>query len=120
MKPIASLLGGLAAVAVSTTMAPTAAAAPPCSASNFATVSSGVLSQAGVYLAPHPGANDVLTAAVNQPTPDAKNAIRGYFIGHPGELFDLRNIARPLIDLRHQCAVAVSPGQLAELMEALS
>ncbi len=62
----------------------------------------------------------MLTAAVNQSTADAKNSIRGYFIGHPGELRDLRNIAQPLIDLRHQCAVAVSPGQLAELIDTFS
>jgi len=118
MKPFVTLvLGGLAASLIA---APAAAAAEPCSASNLATVASGVLNQAGGYLDTHPGANDVLTAAGNQSTADAENAVRGYFLGHPGEFLDLQNIARPLIDLRHQCGVAVSPGQLAALIDALS
>jgi hemophore-related protein len=121
MKPLATLaLGGLAAFALSATTAPIAAAAPPCSASNLATVASGVLGQAGGYLETHPGANDVLTAAGNQSTADAENSVRGYFLTHPGEFLDLQNIARPLIDLRNQCGVAVSPGQLAALIDALS
>lgn len=119
MKSLATLaLGGLAALALSS--APIAAAAPPCSASNLATVASGVLAQAGGYLDTHPGANDVLTAAGNQSTADAENSVRGYFMTHPGEFLDLQNIARPLIDLRNQCGVAVSPGQLAALIDALS
>jgi heme-binding protein len=121
MKSIATLaLGGIAAFALSTTMAPIAAAAPPCSASNLATVAGGVLGQAGGYLDVHPTANDVLTAAANQPTAEAESSIRGYFISHPGEFLDLQNIARPLIDLRRSCGVAVSPGQLAALIDALS
>lgn len=123
MKPIVLAAGGLAVVAVSAlsaVTAPIAAAAPPCSASNLATVASGVLSQAGGYLDAHPGANDVLTAAANQSTVDAQNSVRGYFVTHPGEFLDLQNIARPLIDLRHQCGMAVSPGQLAALIDALS
>jgi len=118
MKPFATLvLGGLAASVIA---APTATAAPPCSASNLATVASGVLGQAGGYLDTHPGANDVLTAAGSQSTTDAENSVRGYFLTHPGEFLDLQNIARPLIDLRRQCGVAVSPGQLAALIDALS
>jgi hemophore-related protein len=68
----------------------------------------------------HPDANNVLTTAVNQPPADAKSAVRGYFIGHPGEFLDLKNIAQPLLDLRGQCNTSVSPGQLAALFDALS
>ncbi|MGK2865551.1 MAG: heme-binding protein [Mycobacterium sp.] len=118
MRPIVTLV--LGAVAASLIAAPAAAASEPCSASNLATVASGVLAQAGGYLDTHPGANDVLTAAGSQSTPDAENSVRGYFLGHPGEFLDLQNIARPLIDLRRQCGVAVSPGQLAALIDALS
>lgn len=98
---------------------PTASAAP-CSASGLATTSSGVLAAAGGYLANHPGADDVLTAAASQSAEDAKASVRGYFIGHPGELFDLQNIAAPLRDLRNQCGVAISPGQLALLFDQVS
>jgi len=124
MKPIARTIAvtvsGLVAVALSATTAPIAAAAPPCSAGNLASVASGVLGQAGAYLDAHPSANDVLTAAANQSTVDAENSVRGYFTTHPGEFLDLQNIARPLIGLRQQCGVAVSPGQLAALIDALS
>jgi hemophore-related protein len=98
---------------------PTAAAAP-CTASGLATTSSGVLAAAGGYLANHPGADDLLTNAANQSPDDAKAAVRSYFIGHPGELVDLQNIAQPLRDLRSQCGVSVSPGQLALLFEQVS
>jgi hemophore-related protein len=107
-------LGAAAAVAMPT------AAAEPCSASGLASTSSGVLAAAGGYLANHPGADDVLTAAANQSPEDAKASVRSYFIGHPGELIDLQNIAGPLRDLRNQCGVSVSPGQLALLFEQVS
>lgn len=98
---------------------PTAAAAP-CSASGLATTASGVLADAGGYLANHPGADDVLTAAASQPADEARASVRSYFAGHLGELNDLQNIARPLRDLRNQCGVAISPGQLALLFDQVS
>ncbi|WP_445169570.1 heme-binding protein [Mycolicibacterium sp. Dal123E01] len=98
---------------------PTAGAAP-CTASGLASTASGVLAEAGGYLASHPGADDVLTTAANQPADDARNSVRSYFAGHLGELNDLQNIARPLRDLRNQCGVAISPGQLALLFDQVS
>ena len=98
---------------------PTAAAAP-CTASGLASTASGVLAEAGGYLANHPGADDVLTTAANQPADEARNSVRSYFAGHLGELNDLQNIARPLRDLRNQCGVAISPGQLALLFDQVS
>ena len=111
----------LAAVAAVIATAPTAGAAPdPCSASGLAATSSGVLNAASGYLDGHPDANNVLTAAVSQPPADAKSSVRGYFLGHPGEALDLKNIAQPLLNLRGQCNTAVSPDQLAALFDALS
>jgi hemophore-related protein len=97
-----------------------AAAAAPCTASGLATTASGVLSAAGGYLANHPGADDVLTAAASQPADEARSSVRSYFAGHLGELNDLQNIAAPLRDLRNQCGVAISPGQLALLFDQVS
>jgi hemophore-related protein len=111
--------GALGAVVVGTVAAPTAAAAP-CTASGLSTTASGVLSAAGVYLDAHPGANDVLTAAGTQSPDDARSSVRGYFIGHPGEFLDLQAIAQPLKDLRSQCGIAVSPGQLALLFDEVA
>jgi len=108
------------AIAVVCTSPPAGAVPAPCSASGLAATASGVLNGASGYLDAHPGANDVLTNAVNQPPADAKSAVRGYFIGHPGEFLDLKNIAQPLLDLRRQCNTAASPGQLVALFDALS
>jgi heme-binding protein len=100
--------------------APTANATDPCTASGLATTASGVLASAGGYLDGHPGANDVLTAAGTQPADEAKANVRAYFVAHPGEFLDLQNIVGPLKDLRNQCGVSVSPGQLATLFDTLS
>jgi hemophore-related protein len=117
-----SALGALLTCALGVAAAaamPTATAAP-CTASGLSTTASGVLAEAGGYLANHPGADDVLTAAANQPADEARNSVRSYFAGHLGELNDLQNIARPLRDLRNQCGVAISPGQLALLFDQVS
>jgi heme-binding protein len=115
----ACALGGVAAGAMAL---PTAGAQPPapCSASNLATTASGVLGSAGGYLSTHPGANDVLTAAANQPAGEAESNVRGYFLAHPNEFVDLQNIIRPLTDLRNQCGSQVTPSQLALLFDELS
>jgi heme-binding protein len=113
--------GMLGAVIVSafaaTITAPTASAAP-CTASGLASTASGVMASAGTYLAAHPGADDVLTQAGSESTADGKAAVQNYFLAHPGEFLDLKRIAQPLSDLRNQCGVAVSPGQLAALVES--
>jgi hemophore-related protein len=101
-----------------TIVAPTASAADQCSASGLATTASGVLASAGSYLAVHPDANDVLTAAGSQPRDEATSNVQAYFLSHPGEFLDLKGIAQPLTDLRNQCGVAVTPGQLAALVES--
>jgi hemophore-related protein len=85
-----------------------------------APVAGGVLAEAGGYLAAHPGANNVLTAAATAPPEVARNDVRGYFTSNPGEFLDLRRIAAPLQDLRNQCGIAVSPGQLATLFDTMS
>lgn len=113
-----AVLGALAAFAIAGVAAPTASAAPECTASGLATTASGVLSAAGPYLAAHPGANDVLTAAGSQSSDEAKTNVSAYFLSHPGEFLDLKGIAQPLTDLRNQCGVSVSPGQLASLVES--
>jgi heme-binding protein len=110
----------LAAAAAVIAASPTAGAAPaPCTASGVAATASGVLNAASGYLDAHPDANNVLTAAVSQSPADARSSVRGYFVGHPGELLDLKNITQPLTDLRGQCNTSVSPDQLAALFDVL-
>jgi heme-binding protein len=113
--------GAISGCVLCVVVAPAAGAAPdPCSASGLAATSSGVLSAASGYLDGHPDANNVLTAAVSQSPADAKSSVRGYFLGHPGEALDLKNIAQPLLNLRGQCNTPVTPDQLAALFDALS
>jgi hemophore-related protein len=107
-------LGGLAAV----TVAPPTANAAPCTAAGLSSTASGVMAEAGTYLAAHPEADKVLTDAGTQSTEEAKANVQNYFLAHPGEFLDLRRIAKPLSDLRAQCGVAVSPAQLAALVES--
>jgi hemophore-related protein len=105
-------------VSVAVVTAPMANAAD-CTASGLAVTAGGVLAEAGGYLAGHPGANDVLTAAATQPPDVARNNVRGYFMGNPGEFLELSRIASPLKDLRNQCGVAITPAQFATLFEAM-
>lgn len=114
---VGAVTGSVVAAAAAMTVALPTAGAAPCTASGLASTASGVMSDAGAYLAAHPGADDVLTLAGSQPTGEAKTNVQNYFMAHPGEFLDLKRIASPLTDLRAQCGVAVSPGQLAALVE---
>lgn len=105
------LFGGLAAATIT---APAATATPDrCSADALAGTLSTVSSSTRQYLADHPGANEVLTAALNQPYPEAQANVRGYFTANPGEYYDLRGILAPIGDTQRACNVSVLPPQLA-------
>ncbi|MGE2837195.1 heme-binding protein [Mycobacterium sp. SMC-4] len=107
----ACVFGGLA---VATVAAPTALAqpAPQCSASSVANTVSNVTGAARQYLDTHPGANQAVTAAMNQPRPEAEANLRGYFNANPSEYYDLRGILAPLGDTQRSCNIAVLPGDL--------
>jgi hemophore-related protein len=105
------LFGGLAAATIA---APSATAAPDqCSADQVAGTVSSVTGNARAYLAGHPGANQVVTAAFNQPRPQAEQNLRGYFTANPQEYYELRGILAPIGDTQRQCNVSVLPGDLA-------
>ncbi|MFV8319137.1 heme-binding protein [Mycobacterium sp. 23] len=103
------LLGG---IAMGIAGAPSAAAAPDCSPQG---VNSTVMSARGAaeqYLAGHPGANEVVTAAYGQPRGEAAANLRGYFTSHPNEYYDLRGILAPIGDTERQCNVSALPPNL--------
>ncbi|MDY6997441.1 MAG: heme-binding protein [Actinomycetota bacterium] len=106
-----ALFGGLAA----TVAAPTAAAAPAeqCSAGGLANTVSSVTGEARQYLDVHPEANQVVTAAMNQPYAEAEANLRGYFTANPAQYYELRGILAPIGDAQRSCGVTVLPGQLA-------
>lgn len=106
----ASLLGGLA---VATIAAPSAVAAPDCSASSVSGTVSNVTGAARAYLDSHPGANQAVTTAFSQPRPEASATLRGYFTANPQEYNDLRGILAPIGDVQQQCNIQALPPGLA-------
>ncbi|MCV7282069.1 heme-binding protein [Mycolicibacterium flavescens] len=106
----ASLLGGLA---VATIAAPSAMAAPDCSAAAVSGTVSSVTGEARAYLDTHPGANQAVTAAFSQPRPEASATLRGYFNSNPQEYYDLRGILSPIGDVQRTCNIQALPPELA-------
>jgi hemophore-related protein len=100
-------IGVFAGLAVTTMAAPTAWAAPDCSAAGVTNTVSSVTGTANQYLGNHPGANAVVTAAKNEPRPQAETDLRGYFTAHPQEYVELRGILAPIGDTQRQCNTAV-------------
>jgi hemophore-related protein len=103
------LLGGMA---IGLVAAPSAAAAPDCSPAGVNATVSSAEGAAQQYLAGHPEANQVVTAAYGQPQPQAASSLRGYFTAHPQEYYDLRGILAPIGDTERQCNVSALPGNL--------
>ena len=103
------LLGGMAMGIVG---APSAAAAPDCSPGGVHATVSSVEGAAQQYLAAHPDANQVVTAAYGQPRPEAESNLRGYFTAHPQQYYDLRGILAPIGDTERQCNVTALPPYL--------
>jgi hemophore-related protein len=100
------LLGGLTMGVVG---APSAAAAPDCSPAGVNNTVSSVQGAAEQYLAAHPDANQVVTAAYGQPRPEAASNLRSYFTAHPQQYYDLRGILSPIGDTERQCNVKALP-----------
>ncbi|WP_163806021.1 heme-binding protein [Mycolicibacterium anyangense] len=96
--------GGLAVAMLS---APMASAAPDCSGAGVANTVSSVTGSAQQYLATHPGAGQVLTAAAGQPRAQAAANVRGYFTANPQEYYELRGILAPIGEVQRACNVTV-------------
>ncbi|OSC40246.1 heme-binding protein [Mycobacterium decipiens] len=103
------LLGG---IAIGIVGAPTAAAAPDCSPEGVSATVTSVTGAAQQYLATHPGANQVVSAAYGQPRGDAAANIRSYFTAHPQEYYELRGILAPIGDTERHCNVTALPPHL--------
>jgi hemophore-related protein len=104
------LLGGVAAATIA---APTAAAAPECTAGGVSNTVSTTLGSARAYLNAHPGANQAVGVAFNQPREQAAGTLRSYFTANPQEYYDLRGILAPIGDTQRQCNVSVLPPDMA-------
>lgn len=106
----AGLLGGVAAAMIG---APTAVAAPDCSAGGVPGTVSSTTGAAHTYLAGHPGANQAVTTAFTQPRPEAAATLRAYFTANPQEYNDLRGILAPIGDTQRACNVTALSPELA-------
>ena len=107
---VGCMLGG---VAIATIVAPTAAAAPDCSAGGVSNTVSTTLGSARAYLNAHPDANQAVGAAFTQPRDQAASTLRDYFTSNPQEYYDLKGILTPIGDTQRQCNVSVLPPELA-------
>jgi hemophore-related protein len=107
----AMVMGGLALSALATPIA--SADTGVCSAGGVANTVNTVTGSAQQYLATHPGAGQVLTAAMRQSPAEAEGAVRGYFTANPQEYYELRGILAPIGDVQRQCNVVVLPPVLA-------
>jgi heme-binding protein len=105
----ACLFGGMA---IGIVAAPSAAAAPDCSPAGVNATVSSAQGAAEQYLAAHPGANQVVSAAYGQPRAEAASNLRGYFTAHPQEYYDLRGILAPIGETERACNVSALPGNL--------
>jgi heme-binding protein len=103
------LLGGMA---MGIAAASSAAAAPDCSPGGVNVTVSSVTGSAQQYLAAHPDADQVVTAAYGQPRPQAESNLRNYFTSHPNEYYDLRGILAPIGDTERQCNATALPPNL--------
>ncbi|WP_313673237.1 heme-binding protein [Mycolicibacterium sp.] len=104
-----TVMGGLAVAALS---APVASADDVCSAGGVASTVNTVTGSAQQYLAGHPGAGQVLYAAMRQSPAQAAADVRGYFTANPREYYELRGILAPIGDVQQQCNVTVLPPTL--------
>ena len=73
---------------------------------------STVTGSARDYLRAHPGADQVLSAARNQPREEAAANIRNYFTANSQEYYELRGIIAPIGDTQRTCNVSVLPPDL--------
>jgi hemophore-related protein len=112
--------GALGLLAAATIALPSASAQPECTAAGLSSTLGPVAAATGDYLASHPDANQVVTAAGALPPQDAETSIKAYFVAHPLQWADLKAIARPLASLRQQCPVQGAPPDLAKLFDAMA
>jgi heme-binding protein len=114
--------GTLGVLAAATIALPSASAQPECTAAGLSSTLGPVATATGDYLASHPDANQVVTAAAALSPQDAEKSIKIFFATHPQQWVDLKAIARPLADLRQQCPAQASgpPPDLGKLFDAMA
>ena len=96
---------GAGAIAVALLgVAPSASAAPNCTAADLAGVASGVSAATSAYLFTHPDVNAFFTGLEGTPRADLRDRIQQYMDANPQVKADMQNIRQPLVDLRTRCS----------------
>lgn len=108
-RAVLAAFGCLAAASATIGIAPTASAEPDCSEAALSNTVSTTTGSAQQYLAGHPGADAVLSAAATQSPGEAATNVRSYFTAHPQEYYELRNILAPIGEAQTQCNTTVLP-----------
>jgi hemophore len=110
----ATCLAGGAATAV-----PSATAAnDPCAASEIARTIGSVATSTGNYLDTHPQTNAALTAAAQQPGPQALATLKAYFDGNTQATKDLQGLEQPLQNLSGRCKLPITLPQILQFMQS--
>lgn len=113
---------GVVALATIATAPASAVPTPQCTAAGLSSTLGPVAAATGDYLASHPDANQVVTAAGSQSQQEGETSIKIYFATHPEQWLDLKAIGQPLADLRKACPQAGSgpPPDLGKLFDAMA
>jgi hemophore len=106
-----------AAAAVATAGPSATAANDPCAASEIARTIGTVATNTGNYLDSHPSTNAVLTAASQQPGPQAVASLKTYFDANPHVEKDMQTLQQPLTSLTGKCRLPITLPQLLQMMQ---
>lgn len=97
------VIGAGAVVGALLGVAPTATAAPNCTAADLAGVASGVSAATSAYLFTHPDVNDFFTGLEGTPRDELRGQIQQYLDANPQVKAELQGIRQPLVDQRNRC-----------------
>ena len=84
-------------------VAPSALAAPNCTAADLAGVSAGVSAATSAYLFTHPDVNAFATGLNGRPRDQVLADVQDYLGAHPQTRDEIRAIRKPLADIRARC-----------------
>jgi len=101
---------GAAAVSIALIgVAPSASAAPNCTAADLAGTAAGVSAATSAYLFTHPDVNTFFTSLVGTPRDELRSRVQEYLDANPGVKADMYGIRQPLTDLRARCGSDEDP-----------
>jgi heme-binding protein len=103
------LIGAGAVAGALIGVAPTASAAPNCTAADLAGTAAGVSAATSAYLFTHPDVNAFFTSLEGTPRDELRGRVQEYLAANPQTQADLTGIRQPLADLRARCGEDQGP-----------